>query len=184
MPTQVDPTCLRSDQNFPSLVSRSRAATLTDVGCSGASTADMTASRGAVSPRFDAPSRGTDLVTMAVGGNDAGFSTVLGTCAQLMSADPVGMPCQYHYSGDGTDQISGAIAKTAPKIAQVPRGIHHRAPHACVVVGGYRSSPRMEWAAPAARCHSPREICPGCGTRRGNSTRCRLGRHVTAGLDT
>ncbi|MFD7408719.1 hypothetical protein ACFV7R_40130 [Streptomyces sp. NPDC059866] len=36
VPTQADATCLRSHQNYPSLVARSRSATLTDVSCSGA----------------------------------------------------------------------------------------------------------------------------------------------------
>ncbi|SCF64917.1 hypothetical protein GA0115254_109310 [Streptomyces sp. Ncost-T10-10d] len=35
VPTQVDTACLRSDQNYASLVARSKSATLTDVTCSG-----------------------------------------------------------------------------------------------------------------------------------------------------
>ncbi|MFE4453292.1 SGNH/GDSL hydrolase family protein [Streptomyces sp. NPDC056796] len=137
VPTQVDTTCLRSSSNYPSLVAQSRSAALTDVTCSGATTADMTAPQGDVAPQFDALDRGTDLVTVTIGGNDIGFSTVLGTCVQLMSGDPAGTPCRTHYTGAGADEISGAVARTAPKIAQVLRGIHRRAPHARVVVVGY-----------------------------------------------
>ncbi|MEV7236787.1 SGNH/GDSL hydrolase family protein [Streptomyces sp. NPDC051020] len=138
VPTQVDATCLRSDQNYPSLVARSRSATLTDVTCSGATTADMTAPQtDGVPAQLDALNRGTDLVTLTIGGNDIGFSTVLGTCVQLMSGNPAGAPCRTHYTGTGTDQITDAIAETGPKVAQVLRGIHRRAPHARVVVVGY-----------------------------------------------
>jgi lysophospholipase L1-like esterase len=138
VPTQVDATCLRSNQNYPSLVAQSRSATLTDVSCSGATTDDMTASgTDGVAPQLDALNRGTDLVTLTIGGNDIGFSTVLGTCAQLTSGDPAGTPCQTHFTGTGTDQITDAIAQTGPKVAQVLRGIHERAPYARVVVVGY-----------------------------------------------
>lgn len=138
VPTQVDPTCLRSSQNYPSLVAAARSAALTDVSCSGATTADMTASQeDGVAPQLDAVGRGTDLVTVTIGGNDIGFSTVLGTCAQLTSTDAAGDPCESHFTGGGADQITEAIAETAPKVDKVLRGIHRRAPHARVVVVGY-----------------------------------------------
>ncbi|MET7694387.1 SGNH/GDSL hydrolase family protein [Streptomyces sp. NPDC005483] len=138
VPTQVDATCQRSDQNYPSLVARSRSARLTDVSCAGATTEDMTVSQTeGVPAQFDALNRGTDLVTVTVGGNDIGFSTVLGTCAHLTSGNPAGAPCQAHFAGSGADQITGAISATGPKVAQVLRGIHRRAPHARVVVVGY-----------------------------------------------
>ncbi|MFF5499835.1 SGNH/GDSL hydrolase family protein [Streptomyces aquilus] len=138
VPTQVDATCQRSDQNYPSLVARSRSARLTDVGCAGATTEDMTASQTeGVPAQLDALNRGTDLVTVTVGGNDIGFSTVLGTCAHLTSGNPAGAPCQAYFAGSGADQITGAISATGPKVAQVLRGIHRRAPHARVVVVGY-----------------------------------------------
>ncbi|MFJ4622348.1 SGNH/GDSL hydrolase family protein [Streptomyces sp. NPDC088812] len=138
VPTQVDPACLRSDQNYASLVARSRSASLTDVTCSGATTADMTAPQtDGVPAQLDALDRGTDLVTVTIGGNDIGFSTVLGTCARLTSGDPTGTPCQSHFAGSGDDLITQAIAVTGPKVAEVLRGIHRRAPHAEVVVVGY-----------------------------------------------
>ncbi len=138
VPTQVDATCLRSNQNYASLVARSRSARLTDVTCSGADTADLTASQSeGVPAQLDALSRGTDLVTLTVGGNDIDFSTVLGTCAQLTSGDPAGAPCRTRYAGSDGDRITDAITETGPEIAQVLRGIHRRAPHARVVVVGY-----------------------------------------------
>ncbi|WP_437115352.1 SGNH/GDSL hydrolase family protein [Streptomyces flaveolus] len=138
VPTQIDTTCLRSSRNYPSLVAEARGATLTDVTCSGATTAAMTAPQAdGVPAQLDALDRGTDLVTLTVGGNDIGFSTVLGTCVQLLGTDPAGTPCRTHYTGTGADEISAAIARTAPKVGQVLRGIHRRAPHARVVVVGY-----------------------------------------------
>ncbi|MET9016368.1 SGNH/GDSL hydrolase family protein [Streptomyces olivaceoviridis] len=138
VPTQVDATCLRSSRNYPSLVAQSRSATLRDVSCSGATTADLTAPQAdGVPAQLDAVNRRTNLVTLTIGGNDIGFSTVLGTCAQLTNTDPAGTPCRTHFSGTGSDRISDAIARTGPKVAQVLRGVHQRAPHARVVVVGY-----------------------------------------------
>lgn len=138
VPTQVDTTCLRSDRNYPSLVARSRNASLTDVSCSGATTADITAPQSeGVPAQLDAVHRGTDLVTLTIGGNDIGFSTVLGTCVSLMSGDPVGAPCRTHFTSAGDDRITDAIAGTGSKVAAVLRDIHRRAPHARVVVVGY-----------------------------------------------
>jgi lysophospholipase L1-like esterase len=137
VPTQVDTTCLRSDQNYPSLVARASNSALTDVSCAGATTADMAAAEGSTPAQFDVLDRGTDLVTVTVGGNDIGFSTVLGTCAKVSATDPTGAPCRTHFTSTGTDAVTEAVRRTAPKIAQVLNGIHRRSPHARVLVVGY-----------------------------------------------
>jgi lysophospholipase L1-like esterase len=137
VPNQVDPTCLRSDHNYPSLLARSAGAQLTDVSCSGATTAYMTSVQGSVPAQLDAVDRSTDLVTLTIGGNDIGFSTVLGTCAQVSATDPAGAPCRAHFTAGGSDAVTDSIKQTAPKVASVLSAIHHRAPHARVVVVGY-----------------------------------------------
>ncbi|MGW0925834.1 SGNH/GDSL hydrolase family protein [Streptomyces sp. NPDC002755] len=137
VPTQVDSICLRSDNNYPSLVARATGARLTDVSCSGAVAADLITSNGTVPAQFDALNSGTDLVTVTIGGNDIGFSSVLGTCAQLTATNPTGAPCEAHFAGGTGDQITQAISETAPKVRNVLRGIRHRSPHARIVVVGY-----------------------------------------------
>lgn len=137
IPDQVDPTCLRSSSNYPSLVAARENARLTDVSCSGATTAEMTAPQGAAPAQLAALKRGTDLVTLSIGGNDIGFSSVIATCAGLTSADPTGAPCRAHFTAGGHDQLAERVAQTAPKVATVIRDIHRRAPHARVVVAGY-----------------------------------------------
>ncbi|MFF0478517.1 SGNH/GDSL hydrolase family protein [Streptomyces sp. NPDC004284] len=138
VPDQVDASCGRSGNNYPSLVARSSTATrLTDVTCSGATTAAMTAPQGTAAPQLDAVDRHTDLVTLTIGGNDIGSTRILGTCAKLSATDPVGAPCRDHLAGSGTDRVTESIAATAPKVAEVTRGVHRRAPRAQVVVVGY-----------------------------------------------
>ncbi|MFC4503908.1 MULTISPECIES: SGNH/GDSL hydrolase family protein [Streptomyces] len=138
IPTQVDVNCARSDHNYPSLVAaRLGSSPFKDVSCGGATTEHMWKPQGTNGPQLDAVDRDTDLVTVQIGGNDIGFGTIIATCVQVASQDPTGSPCRQHYGASGIDELSVAIARTAPKVAEVLRAVRHRAPHARVVVVGY-----------------------------------------------
>ncbi|GLX53048.1 lipase [Streptomyces hygroscopicus subsp. hygroscopicus] len=138
IPTQVDADCARSDHDYPSLVAqREGASSFTDASCSGATTAQMWQAQGGNPPQLDAVSRDTDLVSVQIGGNDVGFGTIIGTCARLGVQDPTGNPCERAYEASGQDRLALAVRQTAPKIAEVLRAVHARAPHARVVVVGY-----------------------------------------------
>ncbi|MDQ0681402.1 lysophospholipase L1-like esterase [Streptomyces achromogenes] len=138
VPRQVDAYCARSDHNYPSVVAgRLRAAVLKDVSCGGATTEHMWKPQGVKSPQLDAVGRNSDIVSVQIGGNDIGFGSIIGTCAQLAPQDPTGNPCQRHYSASGVDELTVAIARTGPKVARVLRAVHDRAPHARVLVVGY-----------------------------------------------
>ncbi len=138
IPQQVDANCARSDHNYPSIVAAERKVTaFKDVSCSGATTDNMWKAQGTNGPQLDALNRGTDLVTVQIGGNDVGFSSIIGTCARLSSQDPTGDPCRRYYASSGIDQLAVAVARTAPKIDAVLRAVHARAPHARVLVVGY-----------------------------------------------
>jgi lysophospholipase L1-like esterase len=138
IPTQVDANCARSDHNYPSLVAaEERATAFKDVSCSGATTEEMWKAQGTNGPQLNAVQRDTDLVTVQIGGNDVGFSSIIGTCAKLSSTDLTGNPCQQYYSSSGVDQLAVDILQTAPKVARVLRAVHARSPHARVLVVGY-----------------------------------------------
>lgn len=137
IPDQLDAHCLRSSHNYPSLVATHEQVRLTDVSCSGATTAELTAPQGSAPAQLDALDRGTDLVTLSIGGNDIGFSKVIATCAGVTASDPTGAPCRAHFTADGRDQLAERIQETAPKVATAIRAIHRRAPHARVAVVGY-----------------------------------------------
>ncbi|SHG11885.1 SGNH/GDSL hydrolase family protein [Streptoalloteichus hindustanus] len=67
--------CLRGPKAYPALWSASRApASFRFAACSGATTAEVKANQ------LGALSSGTDLVTVSVGGNDAGFADRVTTC--------------------------------------------------------------------------------------------------------
>jgi len=138
IPTQVDANCARSDHNYPSVVTADQRGTvLDDVSCSGATTAEMWQAQGTNPPQLDAVQRDTDLVTVQIGGNDIGFSTIIGTCAKLSATDLKGNPCQRYYNSSGADQLALAVLNTAPKVTKVLRAVHKKAPHARVLVVGY-----------------------------------------------
>lgn len=133
--------CVRSDHNYPSDLARSLGVPLVDVSCGGATTEDMTAPQSVVlgtnAPQFDALTPDTDLVTVTIGGNDLGFSSILLTCSTESLTNPFGHPCENHYTAGGTDQLAATITAIAPKIAAVLAGIRERAPQATVVLVGY-----------------------------------------------
>lgn len=143
IPTQVDLNCLRSNRNYPSLLSSALgAASFTDVSCAGATTNDiLNPGTGQlnrpVPAQLSAVTPDTTLVTVGIGGNDIGFSSIMTTCAEASLSSPLGSPCRDRYTSGGTDQLQERIAATAPKVATVLRAIRAAAPNARVVVLGY-----------------------------------------------
>jgi lysophospholipase L1-like esterase len=138
-PTDTSNACLRSGVNYPALVAAAMPGTaLTDVSCSGADTTNMTAPQrsitGAVPPQFDALRRGTDLVTIGLGGNDHGlFGSVIGTCTRVRASDPTGSPCADRL-GQGVESTLGDIRT---RLAGVVEGVRERSPHARILLVGY-----------------------------------------------
>jgi lysophospholipase L1-like esterase len=131
--------CLKSSSNYPRLAQlRLRYAEFRDASCSGAETEDMTQPQnvtpGPNPPQFDALSADTQLVTITIGGNDIGFTSIAEDC---VSASPFGSPCRDQYVQNGQDEISRRIAETAPKVAAVIQGIHERSPAARVLILNY-----------------------------------------------
>jgi hypothetical protein len=110
--------------------------------------ADMTGTQsvplGSNPPQFNSLTANTDLVTVTIGGNDIGFTSIVETCALESVTNPLGNPCQRHFTVNGTDQLAGRISADASTIAGVLHGIRSRSPHAKVVVVGYlRTLPPM-----------------------------------------
>jgi GDSL-like Lipase/Acylhydrolase family len=131
--------CLRSDHNYAHLTAAAKGLTLTDVSCSGATTADMTESQNvepgpANPPQLNGLSAATSVVSVTIGGNDIGFSEVIENC---ITPNPFSTPCKNQYDPGGHDILAERIANTAPKIAAVLQGIRARAPSARVFVVNY-----------------------------------------------
>ena len=140
IPTQIRPFgCYKSSNNYPHLTARALGLALADPSCSGAKTGDMTSPQsidfdGPNPPQFDSLSRKTDAVTLQIGGNDIGFSSIAEGC---ISGWPYGSPCKDRYAANGTDELSERIQAAAPRVAAVIQGIHDRSPRARVFVVNY-----------------------------------------------
>jgi lysophospholipase L1-like esterase len=134
------PGCYRSQRNWPKLTAGRVGVPITDVTCSGADTGDMTASQGTdfgdVPPQFDALTADTTLVTLQIGGNDAGLVGLAESCLNVLP-QPFGTSCADENLAGGGDVYGARVASVAPKVAAVLDGIHQRSPGARVFVVGY-----------------------------------------------
>ncbi|MFT4049542.1 MAG: SGNH/GDSL hydrolase family protein [Solirubrobacterales bacterium] len=131
--------CIQAINNYPHLI---RPLTglrdFTDVSCSGAETEDMLGSQGVTpgpaKPQFNALTADTRLVTLTIGGNDIGFSSIASDC---LNASPFGHPCFDKFVKNGVDTLAQRIAATGPSVGAVLRGIRERSPKAKVFIAGY-----------------------------------------------
>jgi len=131
--------CLKSDHNYPHLAAPSIGLSLRDATCSGATTADMTNPQnvepdGPNPPQLNSVDSTTAVVSLTIGGNDIGFSSVAQSCITL---NPFSHPCLDKYDAGGVDQLKARIEATAPKVAAVLAGIKSRAPSARIYVVNY-----------------------------------------------
>lgn len=116
-------SCQRSTLAYPSLIAAARGYSLNFRACSGAKVSDVT------SGQLSALSTSTRYVTISIGGNDAGFSSVLTECAKPGWAS----------NCDGRINTAQTyINNTLPgSLATLYASIKSRAPSAKVVVVGY-----------------------------------------------
>lgn len=116
-------SCQRSTKAYPYIDATRIGANLTFVACSGARVADVTANQ------LSAVTGSANLVSVQVGGNDAGFSSVITECAKPS------------WLGDCTGAINNAqsiINNTLPgRLNGLYGTIKSKAPSARVVVVGY-----------------------------------------------
>ena len=116
-------SCQRSVYAYPSLDAAALGLTLSFRACSGATVADVT------NTQLSALSSTTAYVTISVGGNDAGFASVLTTCAQ---------PSWLSNCNGAIDTAQGTINTTIPgRLATLYSSIRAKAPNARVIVVGY-----------------------------------------------
>jgi hypothetical protein len=140
IPVQIQPWgCLKSNNNYAHLAAPRLELALRDPTCSGAETEDMTQTQGVSPepnpPQFDRLGADTEVVTLSIGGNDIGFSSLAEDC--FSPNTPNGTRCKNQYTAGGTDEISTRIAETAPKVASVLQGIRARSPDARIYVLNY-----------------------------------------------
>ncbi|WP_372790830.1 SGNH/GDSL hydrolase family protein [Paraconexibacter sp.] len=122
--TYFDSTCQRSVYSYPYLLSQQRANTsLVFAACSGAKTGDV------LSNQVSSLTSTTKIVTITIGGNDAGFSNVIKECAK---------PEWASICDTKVNEAQNYIRNTLPgQLNNVYTQIKNRSPTAKVVVLGY-----------------------------------------------
>jgi lysophospholipase L1-like esterase len=117
-----DTACQRSNHAYAKQLAARDGLNLAHVACSGARIPDVRANQlGALSPA-------TNLVTISIGGNDAGFSSVITQCAK---------PFPFTCTGD-INNARNFVTSTLPgQLDALYTEIATRAPNAQVIVVGY-----------------------------------------------
>ncbi|MYR07519.1 SGNH/GDSL hydrolase family protein [Gordonia sp. SID5947] len=140
----ADRRCLRTTDNYPHQVAAARGLSLTDVTCSGATTANIL--RTAQKPYADVPqitavTPDTDLVTVTIGGNDLSYISRVAAqaCANTLARLSRGSVISGCRVGARTYPEPSAAAYTAVEhaIAEIVSEVRARAPHARVVIVDY-----------------------------------------------
>jgi lysophospholipase L1-like esterase len=119
-----DSNCKRSNHAYPAIIDVERPNTeLVFAACTGATTSDV------LSSQVSSVTAGTGIVTITIGGNDAGFSDVITECA---------FPSWASDCNGAIDAAQSYITNTLPgRLDSVYNAIESRAPAATVVVLGY-----------------------------------------------
>jgi lysophospholipase L1-like esterase len=160
--TYVPIDCAQSHSNYPKLVARQLGVTtFRDATCGSATTVDFTQPQklplgGVNPPQLDRLTPTTDLVTVGIGGNDAGIASGAMSCISL---SPIGIPapslpppdvlplvdlsqpplgaCKERFTAGGVDRLAANIEASEDKVVAALEEIHRRSPEARVLLVNY-----------------------------------------------
>ncbi len=158
--------CAQSKRNYPKLVARALGVTtFRDASCGSATTHDFAHPQtglptgGTNPPQFDRLTSTTDLVTVGIGGNDAGIASAGMNCLNVLPV-PVPLPtedltlpleipflgnqlplggCKRKYTKGGVDRLARNIRESQPKLVRALKAIHELSPHARILLVDYMS---------------------------------------------
>ena len=122
--TFFEPSCQRSVYAYPYLLHEAHPTwTFVDAACSGATTSSL------LSSQVSSVTSDTNWVTYTIGGNDAGFSSVITECA---------LPSWASNCNGAINTAQGVIKNTLPgRLDEVNNAIKSRAPSTKVIVLDY-----------------------------------------------
>jgi len=158
--------CAQSHHNYPKLVAAGLGVPIRDATCGSATTDDFTHPQdlpagGQNPPQFDRLTPETDLVTVGIGGNDAGIAGAGMDCLNalpvanplpdgtvpslpdnpvpIIGSDPPLGGCKAKYTAGGHDRLSERIQASEPKLVRAFRSIHRISPRARILAVDYLS---------------------------------------------
>lgn len=163
------PGCAQAAVDYPHQLAATYGLELTDVSCAGAWAANMTTPQDFpdedAPPQVGALSDDTDIVTVTLGGNDLGFSSVAASCIALSANGPVAGTnpndpfqspnCESIYVQGGVDSLAQRLTDVViPNIANGLAAIKAKAPNAKVFVVGYPAITPDAANTPPAGCYT------------------------------
>lgn len=140
--------CVRSFDDYPHRIASANGWNLNDRSCAGAVVANVTdtpqsTSSGTVPAQVNALSAKTDIITISIGGNDIGFSTVLGTCFAASANGPLlanSSAKNCVSSSPAVAQLPQVLAnQTGPALDRMLSTVKKKAPNAKIYLLGYLS---------------------------------------------
>jgi hypothetical protein len=150
--THAPVDCAQSHVNYPKLLAKELGVPVhRDATCGSAKTDDFWAPQdglplGGTNPaQFDRLTPTTDLVTVGIGGNDAGIAGAALDCLGLLPSNDLLPPgtlplggCKDKYAPEGgEDQLARQIDESEPKLVTAIEEIHRRSPGARVLMVDY-----------------------------------------------
>lgn len=165
--------CAQSMVSYPKQVAKAIGVPVfRDATCGSATTEHFTKPQtglpagGTNSPQFARLTRTTDLVTVGIGGNDAGFSAAAISCINVLPVNvpqlsvlknPLSLPlfddnlpiggCKHNFVKNGRDLLAERIAASEIKLVRALQEIHRRSPRARILMLDYLD------AIPARGCY-------------------------------
>lgn len=128
--TPID-ICHRSPYAFGRVYAATYNLVTTHTACSGAVIDNLlTVSQYGEAPQIDAIDPQSKMITLTIGGNDAGFAAVLTHCVLRLG-------CQSYYTQNDANNLDNVIDGLRPRLADAYRAIQARAPGAKVVAVTY-----------------------------------------------
>ncbi|MGW4566000.1 SGNH/GDSL hydrolase family protein [Streptomyces sp. NPDC004561] len=133
--------CMRSSRSYPALWATAHATSFSFVACNGAHTDDV------MSKQLSSLSRRTNLVSITVGGSDAGYAKVMATCALSGTTACLSAVTGARSYIDGTlpgdlDRLYSAIRTRAPAAHVVVLGYPHFYQRPGTCTGGLHDTER------------------------------------------
>lgn len=161
--THVPTGCAQSHVNYPKLLAkRLGVKRFRDATCGSATTTHFFKPQSGLptgetnAPQFDRLTSRTDLVTVGIGGNDAGFASAAISCLNVLPTNtsafdalalPLSLPllgssvpiggCKQRFVKDGRDLLAERIAASEWRLVNALREIRRRSPNARILMVDY-----------------------------------------------
>jgi lysophospholipase L1-like esterase len=136
--------CFRSLRNYPRRVAErlrlSADIAFEDVSCGAANTSNAEYPQTTFAynpPQLSEVTARTDLVTVSLGINDAGFASLFTQCPAVAVYDPTGAPCQRSFQTVMGDLLFAGVYAVTDRLTRVLELVKSRAPHAQIMLIGY-----------------------------------------------